>query len=598
MVWYLYVQKSANLPITPITEASLTLFTCSPTMHKLAAYCQASPFEASGRLHNPLLLRPSSLSFPRSASSGLHITSSCYKRQKRRRLKKFGSLFATDDDDINDGVGSYIDLGSTINDYNNIDAIFQNILPVSQQQQHSTTTEQPQPSKLNNNNDDNNDDTNNWRSKYWIVLIDDESSIRLAIGDYLHSMGYTMITACDGPSSFLDVLLYSCGWSFLFSSDVAEGGDGDIGDNNIPPWIIDYNDDDGSNGSSNRMLWRLPNCIISDIRMPGGVDGVQLLQLLRQQRQQLKTQSSTMGRQSSKNKKKGREIKMQKKKKSDDENEYDGKDDFELLDAIVGNGNGGGKSGGDEKNGIDRRRIVTAIDQANQKLDVISDTLAYHQESAHNNNSEQYPNSLHQIPVILLTAKAMVSDRIVGYRAGANNYLPKPFRPEELLGMVDSLMRKQERERREWMVGRGLSDLDGSGQANLVDTGERSNNANILQSYSASAQQLNDLKTELMEIKNLLKEEAMQQNKAKVELEEVEGLTRLLPEAIWMFMNGERRKRLFTSDHIRSILKFCFDDDSSSLPRKGIMKRDDLLEELERMNEEYPDRVQDYISIS
>lgn len=566
-------------------------------MHKLAAYCQASPFEASGgRLHDPLLLRPSSLSFPRSARSGLHITSSsCYKRQKRRRpKKKFSSLFAIDDD-VNGVGGSYIDLGSTIHDYSDVDAIFQNILPSQQQQ----------PSNNNNNNDDDNDDDdtdNNWRSNYWIVLIDDESSIRLAIGDYLHSMGYTMITACDGPSSFLDVLLYSCGWSFLSSSDNDDAVD-DIGDNR-PPWIVDGNDDgdDGSNSNNSRRLWRLPNCIISDIRMPGGVDGVQLLQLLRQHRQQQrKMELQTMGRQSSKKKKKGRERKIQKKKKSDDddENEYDGKDDFELLDAIVGNGGGTGGSGSNEKNGIDRRRIVTAIDQANQKLDVVSDTLVYHQEVTHK-NSEQYPNSLHQIPVILLTAKAMVSDRIVGYKAGANNYLPKPFRPEELLGMVDSLMRKQERERKGWMVGRSMSDLDSGNTDGLVDTGERSNNANILQSYTASTQQLNDLKTELMEIKNLLKEEAMQQNKAKVELEEVEGLTRLLPEAIWMFMNGERRKRLFTSDHIRSILKFCFDDDSSfvSLPRKGIAKRDDLLAELERMNEEYPDRVQDYISIS
>lgn len=580
-------------------------------MHKLAAYCQASPFEASGgRLHGDplLLLRPSSLSFPRSASSSRYITSSCYQRQKRRRLNKnFSSLlFAIDDDDINGGVGgSYIDLGSTIiHDYNNVDAIFQNILPASQQQNSVTTEQQPQQPSNNNN-----DNSNNWRSKYWIVLIDDESSIRLAIGDYLHSMGYTMITACDGPASFLDVLLYSCGWSFLFSADVAaDAVDGDdIGDNR-PPWIVDGNDGDGSNSNnSNRMLWRLPNCIISDIRMPGGVDGVQLLQLLRQKRQQqrkMELQTIMGRRQSSKKKKKeGKERKIQKKK--NDENEYDGKDDFELLDAIVGNGGGGSSS--DENNGIDRRRIVTAIDQANQKLDVISDTLAYHQE-AHNNNEQQqqqkqqqYPNSLHQIPVILLTAKAMVSDRIVGYRAGANNYLPKPFRPEELLGMVDSLMRKQERERREWMVGRSMNDLDGYNTDGLVNTGERSNNANIiLQPYTASAQQLNDLKTELTEIKNLLKEEAMQQNKAKVELEEVEGLTRLLPEAIWMFMNGERRKRLFTSDHIRSILKFCFDDDSSfvSLPRKGIAKRDDLLAELERMNEEYPDRVQDYISIS
>ncbi|EED88393.1 response regulator, partial [Thalassiosira pseudonana CCMP1335] len=143
-----------------------------------------------------------------------------------------------------------------------------------------------------------------------IVLIDDEPAIRLAIGDYLHSMGYTVITACEGPMAFLEM-----------------------------------------------MLW-LPNCIISDIRMPGGIDGVQLLGLLRH-----------------------------KYDKEDDDHEFD------------------------------------------------------------------------TIPVILLTAKAMVSDRIVGYKAGADGYIPKPFRPDELLGMVDNLMRRQERERVAWMESNNADDL-------------------------------------------------------------------------------------------------------------------------------------------
>ena len=81
-----------------------------------------------------------------------------------------------------------------------------------------------------------------------------------------------------------------------------------------------------------------------------------------------------------------------------------------------------------------------------------SDELDYHQstsgkmEEEDRQKKKQYPNTFQQIPVVLLTAKAMVSDRIEGYRAGASGYLPKPFRPEELLSMIDNLMKKQERE--------------------------------------------------------------------------------------------------------------------------------------------------------
>ena len=52
---------------------------------------------------------------------------------------------------------------------------------------------------------------------------------------------------------------------------------------------------------------------------------------------------------------------------------------------------------------------------------------------------------LERVPVILLTAKAMVQDRVAGYRAGADVYLPKPFDPDELLSIIDnSIQRRQQ----------------------------------------------------------------------------------------------------------------------------------------------------------
>ncbi|HEY9877621.1 MAG TPA: response regulator transcription factor [Leptolyngbyaceae cyanobacterium] len=44
------------------------------------------------------------------------------------------------------------------------------------------------------------------------------------------------------------------------------------------------------------------------------------------------------------------------------------------------------------------------------------------------------------LPVIFLTARGMTSDRIQGYNAGADAYLPKPFDPEELVAIVGNLI--------------------------------------------------------------------------------------------------------------------------------------------------------------
>ena len=41
-------------------------------------------------------------------------------------------------------------------------------------------------------------------------------------------------------------------------------------------------------------------------------------------------------------------------------------------------------------------------------------------------------------PVIMLTARGEVTDRIVGLELGADDYLPKPFEPRELLARIQS----------------------------------------------------------------------------------------------------------------------------------------------------------------
>lgn len=133
------------------------------------------------------------------------------------------------------------------------------------------------------------------RTRHWVVLVDDEESIRLAVGDYLYDQGY-QVTACADADALLEVC----------ATPKADG--------ELPP---------------------VPDVIVSDIRMPGGKDGLELLSLLR----------------------------------------------------------------ADER--------------------------------------------LSRVPVILLTAKSLTKDRIEGYKAGADAYLPKPFNPDELLSIIDNSIRRR-----------------------------------------------------------------------------------------------------------------------------------------------------------
>jgi two-component system, OmpR family, response regulator len=47
------------------------------------------------------------------------------------------------------------------------------------------------------------------------------------------------------------------------------------------------------------------------------------------------------------------------------------------------------------------------------------------------------------IPIVMLTARGEVMDRIVGLELGADDYLPKPFEPRELVARLQTILRRQ-----------------------------------------------------------------------------------------------------------------------------------------------------------
>lgn len=317
----------------------------------------------------------------------------------------------------------------------------------------------------------------------WIVLVDDEPSIRLAVGDYLRGQGYPSITACDGPESFLQAMLWSVSWSI-------DGGDGG-GRAEAPPWI--------DRRRAGERLWRVPNVIISDIRMPGAggidIDGVRLLELIRRSG------------------KRGEEDRVA----GGVDRYYSGPDDLELLDAIIRN------------TAAPQRRITTPSDMAAEYLDKIQECVDMLGPGARCDGPRHVcPDSLAEVPVILLTAKSMTADRAKGLEAGANGYLPKPFRPEELVSLVEGELLKQRREE-------GAS--DGGGEDATPEGAEASREA--------------------AEAEKLLLGMVSAKRSARIRADGA-ALRAMLPAAEAMFEDGERRKRLFTRDHIRALLLFRF----------------------------------------
>lgn len=69
----------------------------------------------------------------------------------------------------------------------------------------------------------------------------------------------------------------------------------------------------------------------------------------------------------------------------------------------------------------------------------------------------------HAVPIIMLTARGDVADRIVGLELGADDYLPKPFEPRELVARIQSVLRRSAdvKEGRHIVIGDLKIDIDG-----------------------------------------------------------------------------------------------------------------------------------------
>ncbi len=63
----------------------------------------------------------------------------------------------------------------------------------------------------------------------------------------------------------------------------------------------------------------------------------------------------------------------------------------------------------------------------------------------------------YDLPIIMLTARGEVADRVMGLELGADDYVPKPFEPRELVARIQSVIRRaRDRTRSEVLVCDGL----------------------------------------------------------------------------------------------------------------------------------------------
>lgn len=82
-----------------------------------------------------------------------------------------------------------------------------------------------------------------------------------------------------------------------------------------------------------------------------------------------------------------------------------------------------------------------------------------------------------RLPVLMLTARSAVEDRVQGLELGADDYLVKPFEMRELLARVDALLRRVPAGNRQLKIGKGLVDFDAGTitvNGNLVEVSARS----------------------------------------------------------------------------------------------------------------------------
>ena len=76
--------------------------------------------------------------------------------------------------------------------------------------------------------------------------------------------------------------------------------------------------------------------------------------------------------------------------------------------------------------------------------------------------------ALSMVPVIFLTAKTTESDKVIGLELGADDYIPKPFSPRELVARVRAVLRRFERPLAPAIVKAGDIEIDSGGMTLTV----------------------------------------------------------------------------------------------------------------------------------
>jgi DNA-binding response OmpR family regulator len=69
------------------------------------------------------------------------------------------------------------------------------------------------------------------------------------------------------------------------------------------------------------------------------------------------------------------------------------------------------------------------------------------------------------LPVLMLTARGEATDRIVGLELGADDYLPKPFEPRELLARLKAILRRGKRAEKDPLLTFGRLEIDRGARA-------------------------------------------------------------------------------------------------------------------------------------
>ena len=77
-------------------------------------------------------------------------------------------------------------------------------------------------------------------------------------------------------------------------------------------------------------------------------------------------------------------------------------------------------------------------------------------------------------PVLMLTARGDTMDRVVGLEIGADDYLPKPFEPRELLARLRAILRRRQSSRASAVLRFGRLEIDRDARVVRVDGAERS----------------------------------------------------------------------------------------------------------------------------